>query len=61
MVDAPKEYHLSEFVFPICELRREASDELRVHRFHGTGFSIGESGYFLSAHRVTLGAPSDAL
>ena len=46
-------YHFSEFVFPICELRRATpADDFSVHQFHGTGFAIGSSGYFLSAHHV---------
>jgi hypothetical protein len=44
--------HLGEFIFPICEVRAEVPGELRVHHFHGTGFGIGDEGFFLSAQHV---------
>jgi hypothetical protein len=44
--------HLGEFIFPICEVRAEVPGKLRVHHFHGTGFGIGDEGFFLSAQHV---------
>ena len=46
-------YHFSEFVFPICELKPSLeSGTFQIAHFLGTGFSIGDNGFFLSAAHV---------
>jgi hypothetical protein len=46
-------YHFGEFVFPVCEMGpAAATGESQVLHFHGTGFTIGTEGYFLSARHV---------
>jgi hypothetical protein len=46
-------YFFSENVFPICKIERssETKEEKIIH-FHGTGFTIGTEGFFLSARHV---------
>ncbi len=45
--------HFNEFVFPICELKPGLElGTLEIAHFLGTGFSIGDKGFFLSAAHV---------
>ena len=54
-------YHFNEFVFPICELKPSLEPgTFEIAHFLGTGFSIGDNGFFLSAAHVINSAVIDA-
>ncbi len=45
-------YNFNEWIFPICELSVKFNNTADIVRFHGSGFFIGNEGYFLSAKHV---------